>query len=133
LPDGSTKQATHTAILPFKSLSEKARRADVLPGLRPNSLVSVSKLANADYTTIFHLQGEGVTVHEKINIQVKLLSKPVLQGWLDANGLWRLSSYNENQTVWQQLDKIAIYNWYHLTLTVGIKLRGPSKHSRATS
>ena len=62
LPDGSTKQATHTAILPFKSLSEKARRADVLlPGLQPNSLVNVGKLANADYTTIFHPQGEGVT------------------------------------------------------------------------
>jgi hypothetical protein len=48
------KQATHTAILPFESLSDEARRADVLPGLRPNSLVSVGKLADADYTTIFH-------------------------------------------------------------------------------
>ena len=54
LPDGSTKQATHTAILPFKSLSIEARKADVLPGLRPNSLVSIGKLADADYTTIFH-------------------------------------------------------------------------------
>jgi hypothetical protein len=47
LLDGSTKQATHTAILPFKSLSDEARRADVLPGLRPNSLVSVGKLASS--------------------------------------------------------------------------------------
>ena len=51
LPDGATKQATHTAILPFESLSDEARKADVLPGLRPNSLVSVSKFADADYTT----------------------------------------------------------------------------------
>ena len=65
LPDGSTKQATHTAILPFQSLSDKARRADVLPGLRPNSLVSVGKLADSDYTTVFHPRREGVTVHEK--------------------------------------------------------------------
>jgi len=70
LPDGSTKQATHTAILPFQSLSDKARRADVLPGLRPNSLVSVGKLADADYTTIFHPRGEGVTVHEKNTVRV---------------------------------------------------------------
>jgi hypothetical protein len=95
LPDGTTKQATHTATLPFKSLSDKARRADVLPGLWPNSLVSVGKLADADYTTIFHPQGEGVAVHEKNTIQVKLLSKPVLQGWWDANGLWRLSRDDE--------------------------------------
>ena len=47
LPDGSTIQATHTAILPFESLSDEARKADVLPGLRPNSLVSVGKLADA--------------------------------------------------------------------------------------
>jgi len=59
LPDGSTKRATHTAILPFDALSDEARKADVLPGLRPNSLVSVGKLADADYTTVFHPRGEG--------------------------------------------------------------------------
>ena len=91
LPDGSTKQATHTAILPFESLSDDARKADVLPGLRPNSLISVGKLADADYTTIFHPRGEGVTVHEKNTVRVQLLRKPALQGWRDANGLWRLS------------------------------------------
>ena len=54
LPDGSSIQATHTTLLPFESLSPKARIADILPGLRPNSLVSVGKLADANYTTIFH-------------------------------------------------------------------------------
>ncbi len=87
LPDGSTKQATHTAILPVQSLSDEARRADVLPGLRPNSLVSVGKLADANYTTIFHPRGEGITVHEKNTVRVQLLCKPALQGWRDANGL----------------------------------------------
>jgi len=91
LPDGSTIQATHTAILPFESLSDEARKADVLPGLRPNLLVSVGKLANADYTTIFHPPGRGVTVHKKNTFRVQLWRKPVLQGWRDANGLWRLS------------------------------------------
>jgi hypothetical protein len=65
LPDGSTIQATHTTTLPFESLSTEARKADVLPGLRLNSLVSVGKFANADYTTIFHPRREGITVHKK--------------------------------------------------------------------
>jgi hypothetical protein len=65
LPNGSTIQATHTTTLSFKALSTEVRKADVLPGLQPNSLVSVGKFANADYTTIFHPHGEGVTVHKK--------------------------------------------------------------------
>ena len=80
LPDGLSIRATHTTLLPFESLSPKARIADVLPGLRPNSLVSVGKLADANYTTIFHPQGMGVTVHND-TLCTKLLSKPVLQGW----------------------------------------------------
>jgi hypothetical protein len=91
LPDGSAIQATHTALLPFESLSPEARKADVLPGLRPNSLVSVGKLADANYTTIFHPQGQGVTIHERSSFKLKLYRDPVLQGWRDANGLWRLS------------------------------------------
>ncbi len=65
LPNGSAIQATHTTILPFESLSDEARKADILPGLRPNSLISVGKIADADYTTIFHPRKEGVTVHKK--------------------------------------------------------------------
>jgi hypothetical protein len=97
LPDGSSIQATHTTMLPFDLLSPKARIADVLPGLRPNSLVSVGKLADANYTTIFHPQGIGVTVHND-TLRMNLLSKPVLQGWRDANGLWRLSNDEKNAT-----------------------------------
>ncbi len=48
LPNGFTIQATHTTTLPFKSLSTEARKADVLPGLGPNSLVCVGKFADAD-------------------------------------------------------------------------------------
>ena len=99
LPDGSTKQATHTAIIPFELLSDDARKADVLPGLRPNSLISVGKLADADYTTIFHPRGEGVTVHEKNTVRVQLLREPALQGWRDANGLWQLSRDNEKPII----------------------------------
>ena len=65
LPNRSGIQATHTTMLPFESLSTEARKADVLPGLQPNSLVSVGKFGDADYTTIFHPRGEGITVHKK--------------------------------------------------------------------
>ena len=91
LPNGKTINASHKMELPFPSLTAKARQADVLPGLQNNSLVSVGKLSDANYTTIFHLQGEGVTVHRPGSFHIKLLRKPVLQGWRDANGLWRLS------------------------------------------
>ncbi len=91
LPNGAIIKASHTTNLPFPSLSAKARRADVLPGLRHNSFVSVGKFADASYTTIFHPHGKGVTVHQPGTFKVKLLHKPVLQGWRDANGLWQLS------------------------------------------
>ena len=53
LPDGSTIKATHMTELPFPILSATARHAHVLPNLMTNSLISVSKLADAGYTTIF--------------------------------------------------------------------------------
>jgi hypothetical protein len=55
----ATIKALHTTNLPFESLSAKARRADVLPVLKQNSLVGVGKFANANYTTIFYPRGEG--------------------------------------------------------------------------
>jgi hypothetical protein len=90
LPNGAIIKASHTTNLPFPSLSAKARQADALPGLRHNSLVSIGKFADASYTTIFHPHGKGVTVHQPGTFKVKLLHKPVLQGWRDANGLWQL-------------------------------------------
>jgi hypothetical protein len=63
----------------------------VLPGLQPNSLVSVGKLADAGYTTIFYPAGREVSVHQKKSVHIRLLHKPVLQGWQDENGLWQLS------------------------------------------
>lgn len=81
LPDGSSITATHTTMLPFAALSDKARKADILPGLQPNSLVSVGKFSDAGYTTVFHPHGEGVTVHQKNTLHLRTFRKPVLQGW----------------------------------------------------
>ncbi len=85
LPNGAEIKALYTTELSFLSLSTKAHYADVLPGLWQKNF------AKANYTTIFHPQGEGVSVHKQGSFKLKLFSKPVLQGWRDANGLWRLS------------------------------------------
>lgn len=60
--------------------------------MRPNSLVSVGKLADADYTTVFHPRNESVTVHKGNSLKLHFLHNLVLQGWRDEKGLWRLLS-----------------------------------------
>lgn len=111
LPNGETINASHKTELPFPSLTAKARQADVLPGLRNNSLVSVGKFSDADYTTIFHPQGKGVTVHRPGSFNIKLFRKPVLQGWRDANGLWRLSrEQQEKKSVAVKETAANVYN-----------------------
>ena len=76
LPNGQTIKASHTVNLPFPALHPKCRTAHVLPSLTTNSLVSVPKLADAGYTTVFHPGDQGVTIHEGNN-----WSPVVLQGW----------------------------------------------------
>ena len=90
LPNGSTIAATHTVDLPFRALSTAARKAHVLPNLTSNSLVSVPKLADAGYTTIFHAGNSGVTIHDDNEITIQTRKPAVLQGWRDKTGLWRL-------------------------------------------
>jgi hypothetical protein len=65
LPNGQIIQTSHTVDLPYSTLCKAARMAHVLPKLKTNSLVSVSKLADSGYTTVFHPAPGGVTVHEK--------------------------------------------------------------------
>ena len=52
LPDDSTLRANGTTQLPFEQLSANARKANILPGLT-KSLISVNKMAENGYTTIF--------------------------------------------------------------------------------
>jgi hypothetical protein len=114
LPDGSPIQVTHTAILPFESLSAEAQKSHVLPGLRPNSLVSVGKFSDAGYTTIFHPHGEGVTVHKKNTFRLQSFRKPVLQGWRDASGLLRASCDEKKPIRVSQTDNETAANVYNL-------------------
>ena len=64
LPDNTKLLASFKTELPFKQLSEKAREADILTGLK-TPLISVNKMAEEGYTTIFHQGEEGVTIHKE--------------------------------------------------------------------
>ncbi len=114
LPNGAAIKASHTTNLPFKALSAKARKADVLPALKQNSLVSVGKLADANYTTIFHPQGEGVTVHKAGTFKLRVFREPVLQGWRDANGLWRLPQDEHKSVTMRDASNETAANAYNL-------------------
>jgi hypothetical protein len=70
LPNGESIKATHTVDLPFEQLSPGARHAHVLPHLTMHSWVSIPKLADAGYTTVFHPGNLGVTIHSRRSIGI---------------------------------------------------------------
>lgn len=86
--NGDIMHATGTAELPIKHLKPNPRQAIIAPGLHSKALMSVSKLANVGYTTIFHPHNEGVTVHDFNDFELTLKSLPLLQGWRQAGALW---------------------------------------------
>jgi hypothetical protein len=91
LPDNSTLQATSTTQLPFQQLSTKVREANIFPGLK-KSLLSVDKMAENGYTTMFRPGNEGVTIHKKGTVTITMTKPPVLQG-CKRNGanLWTVT------------------------------------------
>jgi hypothetical protein len=114
LPNGDTLQMTKRTSLPFQQLNRKAREAHILPHLQ-QSLMSVHKLSNKRYTTTFHPENEGVTVHEKGTLTITTSNPPVLQGCKEEGGkLWTLTATKNN--------KEEINNAYNLPSTK------PSKH-----
>ena len=90
LPDGYTIKTSHTATVPFSTISNAAQEAHVLPGLKGNLLLSVPTLATKGYTTIFHAGNVGVDVYNAKTVAITAKAKPVLQGWQESSGLWRM-------------------------------------------
>ena len=91
LPDGTTLRTSTKTKLPFPDLSEAAREADILPGLK-RSLISVNKMAQEGYTTIFHPGEKGVTIHKKGSLQITTTKAPVLHGHkINGEKLWTVS------------------------------------------
>ena len=90
MPTGTTAKTSKKALLPNTKLNKQARELDLLPELRDNSLISVCKLADAGYTTIFHAGDGGVTVHWHDDVFIRVSKEAVLKGWRDESGLWRV-------------------------------------------
>ena len=93
LPDNTKLHTSFTTKLPFKELSKKAREADILPGLK-TPLISVNKMAEEGYTTIFHPGEEGVTIHKKGTVSITTHEPPVLQGCkMKGAKLWTMLAH----------------------------------------
>ncbi|KAL7537584.1 hypothetical protein ACHAWF_009173 [Thalassiosira exigua] len=82
MADGAPVPATEQGQLPLPQLKPKAREGDILPGLQ-NTLVSVGKMADAGYVTIFEPGDKGVAVYNEKDIRIDLS-----RGWRDHHGLW---------------------------------------------
>ena len=53
MPTGNTANASEKGLMTENGLTEEAREVDVLPDLKHNSLITVSKLSDTGYTTVF--------------------------------------------------------------------------------
>ena len=80
MPDGTIIQATKKAMLPMTQLCKEARQCEILTGLQHNSLVSVGKLVDAGYYTIFVPGGKGVQVFDETKSKVTVTGDDVLRG-----------------------------------------------------
>ena len=58
--NGRSIKTLEKAMLSNKNLRDKARECDILPGLHKDSLVSIGKLADAGYYSIFMPGNQGV-------------------------------------------------------------------------
>jgi hypothetical protein len=82
-------------MLPFEQLSKEAREAHILPGLK-KSLLSVNKMAENGYTTIFHEGNEGVTIHKSGTLTIATSEPPVLRGSKPTGSiLWTVLTYGD--------------------------------------
>jgi hypothetical protein len=78
LPNGDTRDSTHTSSLYIPELSQASSIAHVFPGLANHSLISVGKLCT-DAVTIYNFTG-----------------KPIFEGKIDLNtGLWCIDVRHE--------------------------------------
>jgi hypothetical protein len=99
LPDDTTLKTSTRTKLPFTNLSEAAREADILPGLK-RSLMSVNKMSQEGYTTIFHPGEQGVTIHEKGTFKIITTKKTVIHGHNIKSGQIETNKQEEANNVY---------------------------------
>jgi hypothetical protein len=103
LPDNSTLQATSKTQLSSEQLSTEAREANILLGLT-KTLMSVNKMAENGYTTIFRPCNEGVTIHRKGTLTIMTTKPPMLQGYKKEEpncGQYQHQQWTMNAKKWQ--------------------------------
>ncbi len=92
LPNNAKLTTSKRTKLPFNKLTNAAREADVLLGLK-QSLLSVNKMSEEGYTTLFHPGENGVTFHKKGTITITTSEPPVLTGEKsNAAKLWTIQT-----------------------------------------
>ncbi len=92
LPDNSKLKTSHKTKQSFEQLLDTAREAHILPGLK-QSLLSVNKMSEIGYTTIFNPGEEGVSIHKKGTLTITTSKPPVLQGCeSNQEKLWTVSA-----------------------------------------
>jgi len=98
LPSNAKLRTSRQTKLPFDNLTNAAREADVLPGLK-RSLLSVNKMSEEGYTTIFHPGEDGVTIHKEGTITITTSEPPVLTGGKSNSAkLWTISTPDNRVT-----------------------------------
>jgi hypothetical protein len=63
LPINAKLTTSYKTQLPFEHLLDRARQADVFPGLK-KSLMSINKTLQEGYATVFHPREEEETIHK---------------------------------------------------------------------
>ena len=81
-------------------------------------MVSVGKLADAGYCTIFMPGNQGVQVFNGNNVKINVSGDAVLRGWRDPQGLWRVPMDDgDSVTLSQQQLEESVNNVFDLPST----------------
>mgnify|MGYP006217623273 CR=1 FL=1 len=83
---GHTTWAMEVKLLQHK-LRHPVRRVDIIPGIKMESLISMAKLADADYMAVF--DKEKVEIFDANNTKVEVINGAILRGWrCKETGQW---------------------------------------------
>ncbi len=92
-------QTTNKTSLPFKQSTPIAREADIIQHLQ-QSLMSIHKMSEEGYMTIFHPGNKGVTIHKPDTLNITLNKPPVLQGCKEkGQKLWTIATSEEEDEI----------------------------------
>jgi hypothetical protein len=128
LPDDTTLRTSTKTKLPFPNLSEAAREADILPGLK-RSLMSVNKMSQEGYTTIFHPGEQGVTIHEKGTFKIITTKKTVIHGHNIKSGQIETNKQEEANNVYSLPSIQQSIRYLHAAAGFPVKETSQSKQA----